>query len=324
MRTRRGRKDHVRTLLTTAALIGLTSLGGTGSDASRANAAGPVFRPGSWFSKTLHKLRGDQSTLPTAPPVEPPGTPSTNPSAAPAASPAAEESGASPAATVPMPPPPVPGMDPFESIPETSATPGVFRPISNMREISDPGAASVPVSDSALPAFDTTAAPASEGPEAADLDADVPFLDFNAPLPKRTTEPAPSAAASGSTAQSATPSTTQPTAQSTTPPPGALPATLPRVPASTAAAAAATQVHQGGKIASFDLMGGTLVLDLAPDMTLEPGTKLLVYHRFNLGRVSTVCEIVVRSSEPGTALAQPLAPSAFSRMAIGDTAIVIP
>ncbi len=70
-------------------------------------------------------------------------------------------------------------------------------------------------------------------------------------------------------------------------------------------------------------MGGTLILDLAPGTTLEPGTKLLVYHRFNLGRVSTVCEIIVRSSEPGTAVAQP-SPSSFSRMAIGDTAVVIP
>ncbi len=70
MRTQRGRKDRVRSLLTAAALVGLTSLGGTGSGASRAEAAGPVFRPGSWISRTLHKLRGDQSPLPTEPPVE--------------------------------------------------------------------------------------------------------------------------------------------------------------------------------------------------------------------------------------------------------------
>lgn len=296
MTTRQGRKDRVRSLLTTAALVGLTSLGGTGTGGSRADAAGPVFRPGSWISKTLHKLRGDQA--PTAPPTEPPVEPATEPS------------GTSPTTSVPMPPPPVPGMDPFESLPESGPAPGVFRPISNMREINEPAAAPAAAIDSALPASDTasgtTAAPptapaASKTSEAADPDADVPFLDFNAPLPKRR------------------PAETSPAAPL---PPNALPASLPRVPAS--AAAAAAQVHQGGKIASFDLTGGTLVLDLAPDMTLEPGTKLLVYHRFNLGRVSTVCEIVVRSSEPGTAVAQPLAPSSFSRMAIGDTAVVIP
>lgn len=300
MRTQQGRKGRVRRLLTTAALVGLTSLGGR----SDAEAAGPVFRPGSWISRTLHKLRGDQA--PTAPPVEPP----------------AEPSAPSSTAGIPMPPPPASGVDPFQTLSGSGPTPAPFRPISSAREIGDREAVPATASDSALPTLDSPsdpsaapplAPPASEapadadpdvaGPDAADPDADVPFLDFNAPLPKRRA------------AEAAAPSA--PSAQ-----PAALPATLPRVPAS--AAAAAGQVHQGGKIASFDLMGGTLILDLAPGTTLEPGTKLLVYHRFNLGRVSTVCEIIVRSSEPGTAVAQPLAPSSFSRMAIGDTAVVIP
>lgn len=321
MRTRRGRKDHVRSLLQTAALVGLASLVGTGSEASRAGAAGPVFRPGSWISKTLHKLKGDST--PTSPPTEPPVEPPAEPSVVPTA--------ASPSTGVPMPPPPVPGMDPFESLPESApgagaspnvaTSPNPFRPISSMREIGEPEAApaapvesalSIPDAGSGPAAAPFLAPPAGEAPEAvrspdADPDADVPFLDFNAPLPKRrSTEAAPVATSSPNALPAAAP----------------LPAALPRVPAS--AAAAAAQVHQGGKIASFDLAGGTLVLDLAPGATLEPGTKLLVYHRFNLGRVSTVCEIVVRSSEPGTAVAQPLAPSSFSRMAIGDTAVVIP
>ncbi len=86
---------------------------------TEAEAAGPVFRPGSWISRTLHKLGGTRprpllrSSLPRSPPR------------------------ASSTAGIPMPPPPASGVDPFQTLSESGPTPAPFRPISSAREIGD-------------------------------------------------------------------------------------------------------------------------------------------------------------------------------------------
>ena len=88
------------------------------------------------------------------------------------------------------------------------------------------------------------------------------------------------------------------------------------------AAIAAQANGERGVVQYVDTTNGTARVHFASDIALPQGTKLLVYHRYVLGRITSVGELEVVDSSAGSATVRGAGQFKISKIASGDEVVV--
>ncbi|HWL09509.1 MAG TPA: hypothetical protein VNQ76_13960 [Planctomicrobium sp.] len=78
-----------------------------------------------------------------------------------------------------------------------------------------------------------------------------------------------------------------------------------------------------GTISSVDLESSTVQLRFTSPEHLNSGDRLIVYHRYEMGRVATVGDLHVASVEGNTVLAKPGDSGRLDRVTVGDSVVLV-
>lgn len=135
------------------------------------------------------------------------------------------------------------------------------------------------------------------------------------PIPVVTEQP-PVAPEAAYAAPAEAPAAQQPVVEVVPAAPVAVPAPAPRAPV------AAHLNGERGMVQYVDHVVGTAHVEMANSVHLPKGTRLLVYHRFVLGRISSVGEMEVISSNAGSATVRAVGQFKISKVASGDEVVV--